>query len=413
MLGCYSTQAISIMTTTANKNKKGAAQKIILMLLFGVLSLATGYFTGKYLVKTVSLPGLAPEGMGEKVLYVAIGLFAIWLVIALHELGHLLAGLLQGFRMALYTAGFLGARGVEKGVQFFFNREMSMFGGLAATFPEQITSGPALRRKFAWIVAAGPLTSLLVAILSLGLGWWILPELLEPAPLMIRAAVLFLFITGGFSALIFLATSLPIPSTGFMTDGARFLSLLSGGEKGQREEAGLAVMSLMGAGKLPGEYPPELLTPLTALPPENLLGLNGHFVAFTHFLDRNDFEAGLSLARTIEANIHVTPAGPFRRYYLKDLVFFYAFVAQDAEKARGLWATIEKGAEKDRDAASFRVKAALALLGGQYETATALVKLGWQTISELPFQGQRRFEEKWLNAIQKKIQETTTTAVTA
>lgn len=189
-----------------------------------------------------------------------------------------------------------------------------------------------------------------------------------------------------------------------MTDGARFLSLMNGGEKGLREEAGLAVIALMGAGKLPGDYPPEMLERMTALPADSLLGLNGHYTAFLHHLDRGELEQAMPFAQTLEANITAVPAGPFRRYYLKDLAFFYAFLAKDAEKARAIWTGIEKGAEKDRDAAGYRVKAALALLEGQTANATAFVEAGLQKLTELPFLGQRRFEEKWLGAIREQAE---------
>jgi hypothetical protein len=188
-----------------------------------------------------------------------------------------------------------------------------------------------------------------------------------------------------------------------MTDGRRFLSLLSGGETGLREEAGLAVMSLMGAGKLPGEYPPDLLTPLTALPPENMLGLNGHFVAFTHYLDREETAMALPYAESILSNLQVVPAGLFRRHYLKELVFFYAFLVHDAEKARSIWADIGQGIEKDRDAAGCRVQAAMAWLNGEMPVAVGYVESGLKQIKDLPFSGQRRFEEKWLGRLRVKI----------
>lgn len=382
-----------------NSNKK----TIALGFVFGLTGLFAGYFGASYLKSKVHFDAIAPEGAGEKMLFAALTFFAIWLVIALHETGHLLAGLAQGFRLALYTAGFLGIRGTERGAQLFFNKDISLVGGLAATFPERLVSGPDLRRKFAWIVAAGPLTSLAVGIAGIAIGRMVLLQMDAPASLSTKAGIVFLFVTGIMSSLIFLVTILPLPTNGFMTDGARLLSLLHRGEKGLREEAGLSVMALMGAGRLPGEYPPDLIERLTALPADNLLGLNGHFIAFTHYLDRGDVERARTFAQTVETNISVAPAGPFRRYYLKEIVFFHAFLMRDAEKVHSLWAGIQKSAEKDKDAATFRVKAALALLEAQPEIATAHVEAGLKKVTNLPFRGQRRFEEKWLLAIQDKI----------
>lgn len=384
---------------TKQKTRLKSAVRVIVM---GLVGLGVGYWAGKHIHNIGLLHTLAPEGAGQKVLFIALALFAIWLAIALHELGHLLAGLLQGFRLALYTAGFLGVRGTEKGAKLFFNSDINFLGGLAATFPEQVGSGPELRRKFAWIIAAGPLASLVAGVIGIAGGWLLLQQTHTPVTLAEMAGLALLFITGFMSALLFLVTSLPLPSRGFMTDGARFLSLMNGGEKGLREEAGLAVMALMGAGKLPGEYPAEMLDRLTTLPADSLLGLNGHYTAFLHHLDRGEVVRALPFALTIEANITAVPVGAFRRYYLKDLAFFYAFLVKDAEKARAIWADIEKGTEKDRDAAGYRVKAAMALLDDQAPNASAFVEAGLQKLTELPFQGQRRLEEKWLGAIREQ-----------
>lgn len=379
---------------------KGIVRGIVL----GGIGLGVGYAGGKQLHGSGLLDTLVPESAGQKALFIALAFFAIWLAIALHELGHLLAGLFQDFRLALYTAGFLGIRGTEKGIKLFFNSDFNSLGGLAATFPEQLSSGPDLRRKFARIIAAGPLASLVAGVSGIAGGWLLMQLAHKPASLTESIGMILLFVTGFMSALLFLVTSLPLPTRGFMTDGARFLSLLNGGEKGLREEAGLVVMAFMGAGKLPGEYPAEMLDRLTTLPADSLLGLNGHFTAFLHHLDRGEVERAMPFAQTIEANITAVPAGPFRRYYLKDLVFFYAFLVKDAEKACAVWADIEKGAEKDRDVAGYRVKAALALLDGQIPNATAFVEAGLQKLTELPFLGQRRFEEKWLGLIREQAQ---------
>lgn len=394
------------MEKQSSLKRKNAVKGIAFGLIFGLAGLFLGYLGGKYLKSNPIFAAIRPDGAEEKILFAALSLFAIWLVIALHEAGHLAAGLAQGFRLALFTAGFLGIRGTERGVQFFFNKDLNLLGGLAATFPERLVSGPDLRKKFAWIVAAGPLTSLTVGIVSLVIGNIFLRQLHAPVPLTTKIGILFLLVTGIFSLLIFLVTSLPLPGRGFMTDGARFLSLLGSEEKALREEAGLSVAAMMGAGYLPGEYSSEMVNRLAALPASDLLGLNGHFIALLHYLDRGETERALPFARSIEANISVAPAGPFRRYYLKEVVFLYGFLLKDADMARSIWSGIQKGAEKDADAATFRVKAVLACLENKPETALAFVETGLKKLGNHPFLGQRRFEEKWLSAVRAAIAET-------
>ncbi len=386
------------------KQKKSPWKILVFPLVMAGTGAAAGYFGGVFLKSFLPSHGLAPVSTGEKIGLVALVFFAGWVTIAFHELGHLTAGLAQGFRMALYTAGFLGARGTERGVRFFFNRHINLLGGLAATFPEQLESGPELRRKFVRIVAAGPLASLVLSAAT-GLALLaVLPGQGESTDVLTRLSVVFLLFTSVTSGLIFVLTMIPNPSGGFMSDGARLLSLLRGGEKSRYEEATLTLAALLGAGTLPGEYPADLLERLVSRSPDSLLGLNGHFTAFSHHLDRGETAQALPLAQIIEDHISAVPAA-FQPHYLKDVVFFYAFLIHDADAAAACWASIQKQAEREPDAATFRVKAALAILHGQTEAATGFLEKGFGKISDLPFEGQRRFEEKWLREVSARLQE--------
>lgn len=381
------------------KQQKSPIKALAFALVMGGMGALCGYFIGKLLKSNLQFQAFGPEGAGEKALYILLAFVAIWVVIAFHELGHLGAGIAQGFRVALYTAGFLGVRGTSDGVRFFFNRRFNLMGGLAATFPERLESGPALRKKFIRIVAAGPLASVVLCVGALLALFFVVQNPGETPALAARATTLFLFVCGVMSGFIFLATIIPSRAGGFMSDGARLLSLLDKGEKGRYEEATLSVMALLGAGILPGEYPADLLRQMTTRTPDSLLGLNGHFMVFSHHLDRGETEQALSYAQIVEEHIDAAPAA-FQGYYLKDVVFFYAFFLKDAKSAHTCWSNIQKQAEQDADAATFRVKAALALLdGGDTEIVAGFVQKGLAKITDLPFDGQRKFEEKWLRAV--------------
>ena len=156
------------------KQQKSPWKPLLLALFLGGLGLLCGYYAGTFIKSYLPLRAMEPHGTGEKVLFLLLVFFAIWVVIAFHELGHLLTGIAQGFRVALYTAGFLGVRGTATGVRFFFNRSLNTMGGLAATFPEHLESGPDLRRKFVRIVAAGPLSSLFLSVIALLAAYFIL-----------------------------------------------------------------------------------------------------------------------------------------------------------------------------------------------------------------------------------------------
>ena len=52
-------------------------------------------------------------------IFLLLLLCALFVALAAHELGHLCAGLIQGFRFELFVVGLLGVRRTQKGVQLF------------------------------------------------------------------------------------------------------------------------------------------------------------------------------------------------------------------------------------------------------------------------------------------------------
>jgi hypothetical protein len=156
---------------------------------------------------------------------------SLFIVLATHELGHLVMGLAQGFRFELYVVGPLGIKRTSQGIKVYFNKNVGYMGGLAATLPTSVSS--ANRKKFAWVVLAGPLASLLLSVLCFLLFYFAAHGLFKVFMLMISAS----------SVAIFLATTLPSKTGIFFTDHARFQRLISTGKASQIEEALLNIMA--------------------------------------------------------------------------------------------------------------------------------------------------------------------------
>ncbi len=88
-------------------------------------------------------------------------MLAAWIALAVHECGHLAAGLLAGWRFDLLVIGPLRlARESGGRVRLGWNRDPAMFGGAGGATPTRTTG---LRNAMAMFVAGGPLASLLVA----------------------------------------------------------------------------------------------------------------------------------------------------------------------------------------------------------------------------------------------------------
>jgi hypothetical protein len=165
------------------------------------------------------------------VLYGTLVLLALLTALAVHELGHLVAGLLQGFRFQLFVVGLLGVKRTPAGIRVFLNRDVGLMGGVAATVP--VAQDPGNTRKFAWILLSGPLASLLLSLVA---------AVLFTASTS-GAARSYWLVTAFGSAAVLLATTLPRRSGLFFTDRARFQRLVSKGPAAETESALLSIIT--------------------------------------------------------------------------------------------------------------------------------------------------------------------------
>jgi hypothetical protein len=162
-----------------------------------------------------------------------LGIVSAILALALHELGRLSAGLAVGFHFSLFGLGPIILERVPSGrIRLAWNRTPAFFGGVAATLP---TSFGSLRSRFAMVIGGGPIASLLLA----GAAAAAIP-LVPP----VHGAILTLL---GWlrllSSLIFMGTAIPLSNGSFVTDGLRFLRIISRGQHADREVGLLTIVA--------------------------------------------------------------------------------------------------------------------------------------------------------------------------
>ena len=176
--------------------------------------------------------GIFPKGdKPGGFLFFVLTLLALFLVLAIHELGHLVAGIIQGFRFQLFIVGLLGVKRAGDAIKIFFNKNVGYMGGIAATVP--VGHNEKNKRKFAIIMASGPAASLLFSLIA-----FLLFSISSSG-----AARGFWFVAATGSIAIFLATTLPTKSGIFFSDRARFQRLMSKGKAGENEEALLTIIA--------------------------------------------------------------------------------------------------------------------------------------------------------------------------
>lgn len=188
-------------------------QQWLFVILMALAGAAVGYF-GARLAAGYLLP---TGGVGMLKLLVLAAVPFVWLlVVGWHELGHLVGGRLTGGRFLLYIIGPFQWQRTPAGIRFSWNRRINLAGGMAACLPMDQRD---LTRRFALMIAGGPLASLVLVVLALWVaagfahvGW------AGPQHIAMFTALL--------SGLIYLLTALPGEAGGFRTDGRRLINLL-------------------------------------------------------------------------------------------------------------------------------------------------------------------------------------------
>ena len=106
-----------------------------------------------------------PRNKVEAIIYFPMLIIAPLSALIIHELGHLLTGLALGQQLKLFVVAFLGLRDEDGKTKIFFNKNISYFGGIAATAPK--TQNDINPNTFSKILIAGPIFSFLYCIICL------------------------------------------------------------------------------------------------------------------------------------------------------------------------------------------------------------------------------------------------------
>ncbi len=77
-----------------------------------------------YLIPKESLLKILPNSSLETTIFIGSIVLCPFIAIFIHELGHLLAGLIQGFKLQLFVVAFLGIKRVDDKIEFYFNKEL-------------------------------------------------------------------------------------------------------------------------------------------------------------------------------------------------------------------------------------------------------------------------------------------------
>lgn len=340
----------------------------------------TGYLIGSWIGNSnVSLKAPKELNFFSAIL---IALVALYLVLLTHELGHLLFGKLAGMRPFLLITGPLKLVATQKGWQISLNTNIALAGGLAACMPVHTET---MRRDLLWLVAGGPIISLLGSLLG-----FLLYALVPDGSSWSFFGLLF----GATAGAIFLVTLVPAKTSGFMTDGAQILSLLRGGIEVEQRAMILILQAESLNGIRPRDYSPEILQRFLTLRCNPMMDASVDLLGYYHHLDRGDVEQAGQLLDQVLAHENDLPEGLKQAVYL-EAAFYQAACRKQAQPARQFFQ--RGGGALTEKHTLLRSEAAVLFAEGNFSEARARIAQA-QPLFEHAFDaGGARAEKDWLD----------------
>jgi hypothetical protein len=250
-----------------------------------------------FLNKEILLKFLPTDNLISNMIFFSSIVIAPFLAIAVHELGHLISGLIQGFKTELYVVAFFGIKRIDDKIKVFFNTDLQYFGGVAATSPKTLLSEDELIKKYKLIFISGPISSLVLGLVSLVI---VLNFDLVFNP--------FLGLLGITSLGIFLVTTIPDRTGIFFTDRKRYQRLSDKGETGKTE---LAFLQIVNQTLLESNCKNIPLVKINILKQDNdkLIQFWGHYFEYQHYKDNGNKTGVEIIKQTLENYKQILPKG--------------------------------------------------------------------------------------------------------
>lgn len=330
---------------------RGAMKKALHFTIFFGLALAAGMLAGSSLAKSSMFPPISKQEARTLLMVLP---FLLWMVIAVHECGHLLGGKLIGFGFQMLAVGPLMVVREAGRVRVKWNRVLSLWGGVASALPMKLED---VTRGMLVFTAGGPLASLMFAVLL-----WPLEHPIA------RVASLF-------SAAITCVTLIPTRFSGFLSDGGRMWMFLREPAKAKRWSS-LAALAAYSQSKLrPREWPAELLEQARAIADKSPDDLAAAWLAHKAWLDRGEVDQAAAAIAYVRANAESLPKVS-RDLLTLDLAVFHGLfgcAAVEAPKDKPLFAA-------DSD---FELARAVSLLNrGDHTEASHLAQRALEQLAE-------------------------------
>ncbi len=318
--------------------------------------------------------------------------------ILIHEMGHVVGGLLARFKFVLLIVGPLKVMNQAGRMVLSVNRVMQVSSGLSLCVP--IRMQPASKSLFLF-VAGGPSASMIAAAVFAFITTNLL-GLVDSHPIA-GYAISFSIFGALFNAGVGVVAFLPFETRGLDSDGRLLLDLIKGGRKAEIKVLGQALSADSIAGVRPREWNADhvqnLLTVATHLDEKN--AAMAQLMAYYHFLDSKALGHAEKCVDWLKQHVDRCPSFLQPGIWL-EMAFF------EVEKRKGNCSDAQLYLEKAMSShvdqhVLARVEAAVLFLEGRYGEAIDRASEGIALAQKGLLQaGLARAEKDWMQGIVSK-----------
>jgi tetratricopeptide (TPR) repeat protein len=320
---------------------------------------------------------------------------ALFVSVIWHELGHLLAGWLVGFRFVLVTFGPLRIAREAGGLRLsLIHTNVVQWQGRALMVPRQFGD---FRWQRTVLLAGGPVATLLQLLLVLAVNFGLRGQTIGYD---YGLGLLWLLLA---AVMMLPATAVPQKIGNLYTDAARIWQIARGGPALTRQ---LALTNLVEAslrGVPPAAMNADFVAVTLAAPAGSSEALVGHYVAHAQALDRGEaVEAAVFLDKTLTL-LQQQPPTQRAQVIFASAAYFAARYEQDLPQAQA-WLNLIQPAQYNALALEvaqilLRVQAQLLVLKGELATAKTAAFHSLRLLNWSVDLGTVPFEKRLLNEI--------------
>ncbi len=323
---------------------------------------AVGYLGASFFFKKEAIENAAPDGPNI-FLVVLLALVAFFVVILIHEIGHVLGGLIMGNEFSMMVVGPFKLQKDDGDYSLTFNKSIAMAGGLALTLPTKVEG---FKKRRAVTIGGGPFASLVLAIVAYLLylkGGFIEKGLGE----------LFFMALGVLSFVIFITTIIPMKAGGFMSDGMQLLMTLRNDEKAEKYANFMHLFALNNKGVEPKDFPPTLLEKQIDKPIEDIYDFAFQQYLYYKAINEGQLDLAAEKIPLLEEHLDIYPAN-FQPEVLTEWVTFYSLIQPNPSEKDRLLAILDGHKPSLSKVSLNAFEAAIAMSNGDISSAKAFAQ---------------------------------------